>query len=238
MRNVPALARREIAAIFLTPLAYVVLTLFLFFSGFCFYLVIAETKQAVMAPVFNVVISFLLLVATPLLTMRLMSEEYRSGTIESLMTAPVTDAEVVLGKFLGTLCFFLVMLGSTVAYVVILMFLGKPDLGPICAAYLGLALMGAQFIALGLFCSALTRSQLVAALAAAVLLLTIWIVGSVGDSMGGQWGPLLRYVGTQEHVQAFASGRVPFRDAFYFLSLTAFWLFLSVRAVESRRWRS
>src|SRR3990172_449091 len=109
MRNVMALARREINAAFLSPLAYTVLTIFLVFSGFFFYLIMSRSREASLEGTIGI-LSFLFLVATPLLTMRLLSEEYRSGTIETLMTAPVTDGEVILGKFFGALAFFLFML--------------------------------------------------------------------------------------------------------------------------------
>ena len=236
MRNVPALTWREINTTFFSPLAYVVLTIFLFFSGFFFYLITSATKEASMSGTVSIV-SFLFLVATPFLTMRLLSEEYRSGTIETLMTAPVTDGEVVLGKFFGALAFFIVMLAPTVIYVVILRVLGRPDMGPILSAYVGLFLMGCEFIALGLFCSGLTRNQIVAGILALVMLLVIWVLGAVGEQMTGPFAPVLEYVGTLQHVRPFSSGRMAFRDVFYFLSMTAFWLFLAVRVVESRRWR-
>jgi len=236
MRNVPALTRRELNTMFFSPLAYLVLTVFLFFSGFFFYLIAAETQQATLLGYVSV-ISFLFLVATPFLTMRLLSEEYRSGTIEGLMTAPVTDAEVVLAKYIGVLVFFVVMLVPTLAYVVVLSVLGDPEPGPIVSAYVGLALMGAQFLALGLFCSSLTRSQIVAGITALVMLLVIWVLGAVGEEMVGPFAPIFRYVGTAQHLDSFTNGRIAFRDVFYFVSLTLFWLFLAVRALESRRWR-
>lgn len=236
MRNVLALTWREIASAFLSPLAYIVLTLFLLFSGFFFYWISAESLRASMTD-FMGVITFLFLVATPFLTMRLLSEEYRSGTIETLMTAPVTDTQVILAKYLGALVFFASMLVPTAAYVIVLCVLGNPEMGPIISAYVGLFLMGAQFLALGLFCSALSRSQIVAGVMALVMLLIIWVLGAAGDTMAGPFAPLLRYAGTLTHLQTFANGRIAFRDTFYFITLTCFWLLLAVRALESRRWR-
>jgi len=236
MRKVPALAWREIASAFFSPMAYVVLTIFLFFSGFFFYLILGTTMKASMFDTIGV-ISFLFLVATPLLTMRLLSEEYRSGTIETLMTAPVTDAEVILSKFLGAVAFFLCMLLPTLGYAIVLCKLGEPDLGPIVSAYVGLFLMGCLFIAVGIFCSALARSQIVAGVSALVILLVMWVLGEVGGYMTGPFAPLVAYVGTLEHLSPFSGGRVAFRDAFYFISMTCFWLFLAVRVLESKRWR-
>ena len=180
---------------------------------------------------------FLFLVATPFLTMRLLAEEYRSGTIETLMTAPISETAVILSKFLGTIVFYTFMLAPTLGYVVILCVLGDPDLGPIISAYIGLLLMGAHFIAIGLFCSAFTRSQIIAGIMALVILLTIWGLGEVSASMSGPFAPVVKYLGTWQHLRPFAYGRITFRDTFFFLSSTVFWLFLSVRVLESRRWR-
>lgn len=236
MRNIPALTWREINATFFSPLAYVVLTLYLFFSGFFFYLILDASRRADMTGLIGI-LTFLFLVSMPLLTMRLISEEYRSGTIESLMTAPITDGEVILGKYFGAVIFFLFMLAPTLLYIVILKRVGNPDMGPILASYLGLILMGAMFIALGLFCSALTRNQIVAGVLGIVSLLIIWVLGAVGERMSGDLAPIVRYIGTQQHMQSFSSGRIAFRDCFYFVSFTVFWLFLSVRVLESKRWR-
>jgi len=236
MRNVPALFWREIVSMFFTPLAYIVLTVFLFFSGFFFYWTAADSLRASLTD-FSGVLTFLFLVAAPFLTMRLLSDEYRTGTIETLMTAPVTDTEIVLAKFLGAMTFFTLMLLSTLVYVGVLAALGDPEMGPILAAYAGLFLMGAQFIALGLFCSALSPSQIVAGVLALVLLLVIWVFGAAGTVMVGPFAPIMAYAGTLPHLEVFANGRIAFRDAFYFVSFTCFWLFLTVRALESRRWR-
>ena len=238
MRNVPALTWREINSAFFSPLAYIVLTIFLFFGGFFFYLFLVynDTLEATAS---DTIVSLLLLflVATPFLTMRLLSEEYRSGTIEILMTAPVTDAEVVLSKFFGAVVFFLFMLLPTLAYMAILRALGKLGGGPVFAAYAGLFLMGCQFIALGLFCSAVTRSQIVAGIMAFVMLVVLWVMGEVGAYMTGPFAPVVEYAGTLQHLKRFSDGRIAFRDAFYFVSVTCFWLFLCVRILESRRWR-
>ena len=236
MRNVPAMTAREIRSAFLSPLAYAVLTIFLFFSGFFFFVTTTDAMTATLDGYIDSLVG-LILVATPLLTMRLLSEEYRSGTIETLRTAPVTDTDVILGKYFGALAFFLFMLAPTGIYVLVLCAMGEPHLGPILASYLGVVLMGAQFLALGLFCSALTSSQLVAGMLALVLLLTIWVLGAIGEWMVGPFAPVMRYIGTVEHVLSFTKGRIAVRDIFYFLSLTVFWLFLAVRALESKRWR-
>ncbi len=237
MRNVTALTRRELISIFCSPLAYVVLTLFTVFSGFFFFFTTIAGLKASMSGTFGI-LSFVSLFAIPLITMRLLCDEYRTGTIESLMTAPVTDAEVVASKFLGALAFYLAMLAPTLIYVAILHRYGDLDLGPVLSGYAGLALAGSMFIALGLFCSSLSQNQIVAGSTAVIALLLIWVMGEVGQYVGGDFGPLLTYAGTESHLAAFAGGRIPLRDAFYFVSMAAFFLFLAVRVVESRRWRS
>ena len=236
MLNALALARREINAAFLSLLAWIVLAVFLIFSGFFFWLFASRTHEASLLDTVGI-ISFFFLVATPLLTMRLLSEEYRSGTIETLMTAPVTEWQVILGKFIGALAFYAAMLLPTLAYAAILLALGKPDVGVMFSSYLGLVAMGCEFIALGLFCSTVTHNQIVAAVFALVLLLVLWVIGAVGDFLPAALRSSVEYLGTMPHLNAFSAGRVAFRDLFYFFSLTVFWLFLSVRVLESKRWR-
>lgn len=236
MRKVPALTRREMNSFFVSPTGYIVLTIFLFFYGLFFYSSAAISQQASLEDLIEIV-HLLCLVATPFLTMRLLSEEYSRGTIETLMTAPVTDAAVVAAKFLATLAFFALMLLPTLAYVVILCILGQPDFGSIVSGYLGLLLMGCNFIALGLFCSALTRNQIVAGVLALVLLLTISVLGYIGRTLGDPFRRVFEYAGSYDQLRPFFAGRIAFRNCFYFLSMTCFWLFLSVRALESRRWR-
>jgi ABC-2 type transport system permease protein len=236
LRNVVAQARREMNAVFLSTLGYAVLTLFLLFSGLFFYLITRSTGEADFSGTIGA-IGFQLLVATPLLTMRLLSEEIRSGTIESLLTAPVTDGQIVMGKYLGALGFLLFMLAPTALYVAILGSLGEPDYGLILSSYVGLALMAAQFAAVGLFCSALTKNQIVAGVTALVVLLALWLFGAAAQRSHGALGSAAAYAGVLEHVRPFWMGRVAFRDVVYFLSTTAFCLFLSVRVLESKRWR-
>ena len=237
MRNILALTSREVNSIFLSALAYLLLAVFMLFSGIFFYLNMVASRQASMENTVGMTL-FFFLVGTPLLTMRLMSEEYRTGTIETLMTAPVTDGQVILGKFFGALAFYVFMLLPTLIYVLILALLGKPDGGVILSSYVGLFLMGCQFIALGLFCSALTRHQIISGVLALVMLLVIWVAGFIGEYLlTGGLKPIVEYIGAQQHVRPFSAGRIAFRNIFYFVSLTCFWLFLSVRVLESKRWR-
>jgi ABC-2 type transport system permease protein len=169
--------------------------------------------------------------------MRLLAEEERSGSIEMLMTVPVTETEVVLSKFLGALLFYLFMLAPSVIYVIILTLIGEPEPSHIIAGYLGLTLAGALVLSVGLFCSSITRNQIVAAVSGLVAVLFLWLIAYAGDLSGGSLGRTLDYVGIVPHMQGFVKGLVDLRDVGYFVSGTALFLFMSVKVLESRRWR-
>ena len=238
MRNIPALTRREMNSLFFSPLAYTILTIFLVFSAIFFYKFVTDSREATFSIGATIgLLNFMFLVGTPLLTMRLLSEEYRSGNIENLMTAPVSDAEVVIAKFLGTLLLYACLLIPTLAYPAILSFFGNPDWGIVFSSYVGLLLMGFQFVALGVFCSSLTRNQIVAGTLALILQLGLWLLGSFAQTTSGLWRDIFLYAGALDRLKPFLDGRIAFRDVFYFLSLGCFWLFLAVRSLESKRWR-
>jgi ABC-2 type transport system permease protein len=234
MRNTPTLTWRELNAYFFSPVAYIVLTVFLGLSGFVFYLSLSGSGLADMRGWIGAT-GFILLLVCPIITMRLLAEETRSGTIEMLMTVPVTDAEVVWSKFLGALLFYLFMLLPSAFYVLTLFILGSPDPGPIITGYIGLVLVGSMFLSAGLFCSSLTRNQIIAAILGLVAVFVLWLIGFTG--VGGSLGRFLDYVGVVSHLQGFVRGLVDLRDVAYFVTGTGLFLFLSVRALESRKWR-
>lgn len=236
MRNVPALTRREINSYFLSPLAYIVMTVFLIFCGLCFFIELSRRPEATMRETFEDM-SFVLMLAAPMITMRLLAEEVRSGTIETLMTAAVTDFEVITAKFAGAFCFCLIMLAPTLSYPVILEVLGKPDWGAILAGYVGILLLTALFLSVGLLASTLTRNQIVAGIVSLVALLVLWVIGFAAPFVRGAAGEFLRYIGTFTHLDAFRKGLIDTRDVVYYLTMTLFCLFLSVRALETRKWR-
>src|SRR5437899_398113 len=188
MKRSPVIARRELSSYFYSPIAYVVLALFLLACGFVFRKDFQPGNIAGMRSLFESMVFFLVF-AIPILSMGLMSQEWATGTIETLMTAPVEETDVIIGKFLGSLGFFLVLLAPTLIYVLMLMIYSQSfDFGPIFSGYLGIVLVGALFIAIGLFCSSLTRSQVVAAVSAAAILCLVtmvpWWAGSKA-SLGG-----------------------------------------------------
>lgn len=238
MGNMLALVRREVGAYLFTPLAYVVIFLFLGFTGLFFQYLLWTSRDAGLTAqaMFNVM-SYVLMLIVPLITMRLVAEEARSGTLEALMTAPVTDVELVLGKYFGALAFYILILAPTLVHVLMLAWLADPDPGPILSGYLGLLIMGAMFISIGLFWSSLTSSQMTAAVLAIISLLLLFVVSALPGNRSGWLFDAMRYVGVVARQDEFARGVVDSRSVVYYLSVTAFFLFLSVRAVESRKWR-
>ena len=238
MTRTTTIARRELSGFFFSPIAYVAMTLFLVAAGFSFLDDFQPGQPAVMRAIFERMV-WLLVAIIPILCMGLLSQEWASGTIETLMTAPIGETEVVLGKFLGSLAFYAVLLVPTLLYVVLLRIYSRPDYGPIFAGYLGLFLVGALFIAIALFCSSLTRSQVVAAVSAAAILLLTTIVpwyASSRATLSGFWrkaadqGVLARYTD-------FSKGIIDSGNLIFFLVTTVVFLFLTVKVLESRRWK-
>lgn len=238
MTSVPTLVRREANAIFLSPIVYVVTAVFLLLSGYFFYAITVNTREPSLRYVLdNMAIT--LLFVTPMITMRLLAEEAKSGTLQTLMTAPVTDLEVVLAKFIAGLLFYVVMIAPTIVYCVILYWLAdpNPDLGQMVAGYLGLLLLGGMFVSIGLLFSSLTQNQIVAAISSLVVLLLLWVIGWAAGLTSGVLKDVLEYLGIGTHLNSFRKGLIDTRDVIYYVSITAFALFLTVRSLESRKWR-
>jgi ABC-2 type transport system permease protein len=249
-----SLLRRELSAYFLSPIAYVVLAVFLAVTGHLFYLTLvqltAHGPQGIAYPLQLVLTDnwfwLVFLFIPPLLTMRLLAEERSSGTLEMLLTAPVRDWQVVLSKYLACLLFYLFLWLPTLTYVPILLDLdwkhwqAGVDPGPLLSSYLGIALAGAMFLALGLFISSLVRSQLVAALIALACSLPFLVAGFWRPEMdtGSLGYRLLFFLTVPLHFERnFTRGVVDSRQLVLYLSVTLFCLFLTVRSLESRRWR-
>ncbi|HEY3241960.1 MAG TPA: ABC transporter permease subunit [Phycisphaerae bacterium] len=244
MRNVGTLARRELSVYFLSPIAYVVMAVFLLVAGIFWVFFggregFAPGAEASLRGLFgNGLMLIVLVVLIPLVTMRLLSEEFRSGTIEKLMTAPVTESDVVLGKFAAAMVFYLALLASTLLYVVLIRIYGQPDWGLMLSIYLGLILIGALYAAVGVFFSALTRNQVIAGLGAFTLLAVFTFLAQyMGQSMTGFWRLMFQQFSIYDHLQTFFRGLVELNHVIFFLSTTAVFLFLTVKVLESRRWR-
>ena len=237
MTKVPAMFRRELNAYFLSPIAYIVIAVFLIYTGFFFSTSLFENKVVTLK--FSVMyIQFILPFLVPVITMRLFSEESRSGTLETLMTAPISDFEVVMGKFFAAFGLYAVMILSTLIYVVFLHWVGDPDYGSIITSYIGLLLMGSVYIAVGILTSAVTKNQIISAVLGIVGLVFLLIIGFVHYIVGeGFFSECLKYIGTFDHWEAFTKGLVDSRDVIYYISLTVLLLFITIRVVESRKWR-
>jgi len=237
-RNVAALTQRELAASFFSPVAYVVAVIFLIATGYLFMTnTLVEGAEASIRSMLDSM-AWVLVFAIPMLTMRVLADEYATGTIETLMTAPVSDVEVVVGKFLGVVVFYLSLIATTLVHVFLLFKFGGSDVAAAAYGYLGLVLLGALYIAVGVFASSLTRYQLVAALiGVAVLAGFTLLVDAFAAWRGGMWRVVLSYVNVLHHFEDFSKGIFDTKAILFFLSSTLFFLFLTVKILESRRWR-
>lgn len=255
MGNFWAVFKRELKVYFASPIAYAAITIFLIISGYFFFSTVSyyalATFQAMQNPrmmqtltVADMVIrplfsnmGVIMLMMMPTITMRLFAEEKKSGTFELLFTFPIRDIEVLLGKYFAALAFFTVMLALTGFYILILFFLGKSDPGVVLSCYLGLFLMGAAFIALGILISALTENQIVAAVVSFGLLLLLWVIGWATSLVGPTLGPVFEHISLVQHYQNFTKGVVETSDVVFYLSFIFFFIFMTLRVLESKRWR-
>jgi ABC-2 type transport system permease protein len=257
VRNILAIAGKDLRSYFTSPIAYVVLTGYLLLAGWFFFNLLANFNQLLMAYMSfsapdmldamnlnEMVVAPLLLnlavvlvILVPMITMRSFAEEKRNGTYELLMTSPITVFEIVAGKFLGGFVFILMLVSLTGLYPLILIWFGDPEVGIILSGLLGLLLLGSSFVAIGLFTSSLTDNQIIAAVSCLVTLLLLYIIAWPAQSAGDVLGPLLRYLSLTEHFNELVKGVIDTRDLVYFLSVIAVALFLTLRSVESLRWR-
>jgi gliding motility-associated transport system permease protein len=254
MSNVLAIAHRELRAYFASPIAYIVIGFFAlvfgwFYSNSLVYVVrqgvqaqmgmgpaaMNVNQQLIRPLILNVTVIFLLLL--PLITMRIYAEEKRSGTIELLLTSPLTDLEIVLGKFLGALALYAVMIGLTLIHFLLLFAFGNPEWKPLATAYLGLLLFGGCFISLGLFISSLTKNQIVAGAATFCVFLLLWTTDWISDNLGPTGQAITKYLSMTDHLDDFVKGVIDTKHLVYYLSFIAFGLFLTVRSVDTERWR-
>ncbi len=233
--------RRELAAYFTSPIAYLVAFAVLILTGIVFNNDLA-TRNGHAATDGTVVLNgfaFFSLFFAPLITMRLLAEENREGTIELLMTLPINDGDVVLGKFLGAWAYYTVVLGLTAIYQLILVWLTPPDVGAVLSSYIGLWLYGGAALAVGLLFSALTESQIVAGFLSLATLLMLWLAGQVGTLIHDRTiAVLIRTFSFQSHyLYSFSIGVVRLDDIVFFVGVMVVLLFITTRLIESRRWR-
>lgn len=237
-RRIWILAERELSAFFYSPIAYVVCAVFLAVSGIFF---IGETfqpgREAQLRDLFNRQ-AFMLVFILPMLTMRLISEEMRSGTIETLMTAPVEDFEVIVGKFLGTLLFFVGMLVPTFVYPLLVIAMGGADIGPILTGYLGLLLLGGFYISVGLLTSCVSKNQVVSAvLAFLILSIFTFLLWAIGPAARSSLQEIISFLNVYERFTDFSRGLFDIKHIVFFVSVTIGVLFVATKLLESRRWK-
>lgn len=237
MRSAAALAWKETRVYYASPTAYVISAAFLVISGHFFVASItAPVPEASLRGVFTP-ITFALVLWAPIVSMRLLAEEQRLGTMELLLTAPLRDWEIVLGKFAALGAMLLGVVLPTLVYAALLFRYAEPDAGPLVTGYLGLLLYGLSASALGLFASSLTSNQIAAGVASAVALLFLTLAGQAAGLVGGAPAALLEWASLPGHYTSFVEGVIELRDATYFLTLIGALLFLTTLSLEARRWR-
>ncbi|MFC1899241.1 ABC transporter permease [Chloroflexota bacterium] len=236
MKNTATIALKEFRSYLASPMAYVVTGIFLILTGFLFSSTSTTFLETSIKGLWGFWGAFLMLILAVLLTMRLLAEERKMGTLELLMTAPVRDSEIILGKFFASLGVLTIMLVLTFYYPLLLMWFGDPDWGPIFAGYLGLLLLGSTALSIGIFASSLTANQLVAAVVAGGIVCALWFSGVATTVLPPAMSNVLNYISLYYHFPDFMTGVVDTRAIVYYLSTTALFLFLATRSLENSRW--
>jgi len=238
MRNIFSIFQKEFKSYFNSPVAYIFIITFLLFSNWLFFRTFFIIGQAHMRPLFGI-LPWLFLILAPAITMRSWAEEKKMGTIEVLMTLPLKDYEVVLGKFFSSFFFMTIAVVLTLPLALTITFLGNPDTGSIVGGYLGACLMGGAYLAIGLFISALTKNQIVAFIVSIVTCFALLILGEdlVLMSAPNMLAPLFTYLGLGAHFESISRGVIDSRDILYYVSVIGFFLYLNTLALESRKWK-
>ena len=254
MNNILAIAHKEVKAYFDSPIAYIFIGFFALMFGY-FYIALLSfftsqsmqmsamggqasmnINQQLITPLFlnaSVIVLFVL----PSITMRTYSEEKRSGTIELLLTSPLTDLQIILGKFIGAMTLYAAILGVTVIHIAVLFAFGKPEIWPVVTGYLGLLLMGGRFLSVGLFISSTTKNQIVAAMVTFAVFLLLWVIDWISQFTGPTTQQVLSYLSIVQHLDDFTRGVLDTKHLVYYVSFIAFGLFLTARAVDTERWQ-
>jgi ABC-2 type transport system permease protein len=256
MRNILAIAQKELKAYFASPIAYIALGFWAFIYGYFFVAILQffvrqslqmsqfsqgpqalNINQQLIRPLVAQNVPILVLFLLPMVTMRTYAEEKRSGTIELLLTSPVTDWQIILGKFVGAMGLYAAMLGVTLIHVGILFYYGRPEWKPVVTVYLGLLLLGGCFISVGLFVSSLTKNQIVAGMVTFCVFLLLWVITWIGSFSGPTIDQLTQYLSIVDHLDDFGKGVLDTTHVIYYLSFITFGLFLTAKSVDSERWR-
>ena len=253
MGNILTLAQKELRAYFVSPIAYVLLVFFALLFGYFYassinFVVqlsmgqfgmggpqIVNINEFMIRPLFGNT-AVILLFMLPMLTMRSFAEENRSGTIELLLTSPLTDFQIIMGKFLGAMALYALMLSLTLIHIGVLFWYGEPEWGPVLSGYLGLLLMGGSFISIGLAISSMTKNQIVAGVSTFAVLLLFWIINWMGDASGTTTQSVLAYLSILEHFDDFSKGVIDTTHLTYYVSFITLGLFLTAKSMDMARW--
>lgn len=252
MNNILAIAHKELKSYFSTPIAYIVIGFFALLFGYFFYAMLiifnqqslqfggqggnVDINQQLIRPLF-LNASVILLFVLPLITMRTYSEEKRSGTIELLLTSPVTDVEIIVGKFLGAMTLYAAMLAVTVIHVGLLFSYGNPEWKVVVTGYIGLLLMGGCFISVGLLISSMTKNQIVSGMVTFAVFLLLWVINWIASFTGPTTQSVLNYLSITDHFDDFTRGILDTKHLIYYFSVMSFGLFLTTRSVDTERWK-
>jgi ABC-2 type transport system permease protein len=260
MKKTYAIFQKEIKHFFYSPIAYIVIAAFALITGIFFYLYLSSFVEAAFMDMvrsqqfrtapqrFNINLqlirpyfwnlALISLFVLPLVTMRLYSEEKKSGTVELLYTTPLSVTNIVLGKFFAGIVFYIIMLIPTMLFTGLLFIYGSPELGPVLSGYLGLLLLGSAFISGGLFISSLTENQIIAAIGGFGLSLLLWVIGWAANFSGPGLAGVLNYLSIINHFEDFAQGVIDSKNIFYYLLFSTMGVYLTLKSVESIKWRS
>lgn len=255
MRNVLTICQRELRSYFVSPVAYGLMAFFALITGYFFYAAVyffvrqgmqaqmfgrggpLDVNEWVIRPLFSNM-SVINLFIIPMITMRLFAEEKRTGTIELLVTSPVRDMEIILGKWLAALLLYASILGISVLSMMLLFAYGKPDVKPVLVGYLGLLLQGGCLLAIGAFISSMTRNQIIAGAGAFAICLLLWTIDWISASETGAWAKVISYLSVTQHFEPFTKGVIDSKDVIYYITFIFLGLFLTSRSLESMRWRA
>lgn len=260
MKKIIAIFDKEFKSFFYSPLAYVVIAIFTALTGIFFYLYLSSFVEASfmdqiraqqyrqMPQKFNVNlmlirpyfwnIALISLFTLPTITMRLFTEEKKQGTVELLYTTPITSVQIILGKYLAGLAFYIVLLIPTIFFQSLLFVYGNPEFLPVLSGYIGLIFMGSAFISVGLFISTTTENQIIAAIGGFALSLFLWVVGWGASYVGPTFSPFFEYVSIINHFEDFAQGVIDSSHVGYYILFTIFGIYLSLKSIESVKWRA
>jgi ABC-2 type transport system permease protein len=237
MNNILAIFKKEFKSYFVSPIAYVFITVYLVVSSFLFFQTFFINNQADMRGYFEF-LPWIFLIFVPAITMRCWAEERKVKTLELLLTWPVSDFEVVAGKFLAAFGFLTVAILLSLTIPVTITIIGKPDIGPIIGGYVGALLMGGAYLAIGMWVSSYTENQIIAFILGVVATFVLFIVGSpfIVIFAPNALGPFLTYIGIGTHFESLERGVIDSRDLIYYFSVVGFFLFLNIQSLASRKW--